>query len=64
MFKKSLAIAALIALPSFASAVTVDAINDYGTALPNVDATKSLDLPGNWTSAPLVVNPDASVSGQ
>ena len=56
--------AAVVAFPAMASAVTVSAINDYATALSNVDKTQSLNLPGTWLAAPLTVNPDASVGGQ
>ncbi|MBK0329175.1 VPLPA-CTERM sorting domain-containing protein [Rhodobacteraceae bacterium F11138] len=64
MFKTSFAIAALIALPSISSALTVNAINDYDDALSNVDVTQSLALPGTWLDAPLTVAPDASLNNQ
>lgn len=63
MIKNTLLAAALVALPSIASAVTVTAVNDYTSALSNVVAADSLDLPGTWTDAPFIVNPDASLGG-
>lgn len=64
MFKKTLAIVAIVAMPGFASALTVNAVNDYAAALANVTPAESLDLPGVWTAAPLTVAPDASLGGQ
>lgn len=61
--KRTLAVLALVALPSIASAFTVSAINDYTSALAQVNPIDSLDLPGTWTDAPLTIIPDASVDG-
>ncbi|MBJ6370926.1 VPLPA-CTERM sorting domain-containing protein [Sedimentitalea arenosa] len=64
MIRNTIAIAAVVAMPSLASALTVQAENDYATALSMVTPADSLDLPGTWTAAPLTVAPDASLGGQ
>lgn len=64
MIKKTFLAAIMVALPGLASAASVSAINDYATALGQVDPSESLVLPGTWDAAPLTISPDSSLSGQ
>ena len=65
---KNFAIAAAVAvfLPGMASAITVNAENDYLAALASIDRTTTIDTPAgsSWNGAPLIVSPGKSVGGK
>lgn len=54
-----------VCLPGIASAITVNAENDYLAALASIDRTTTIDLPAgsSWNGAPLIVSPGDSVGG-